>query len=273
MNPTLLGEITSGVDRVRSAIAQASRRTGMDFGYLYKQARIESGLRPDAKARTSSATGLYQFIDQSWLAALKRHGAKHGLQWAADCIAADRRGRLCVTDPGARAAIMNLRNEPEASALMAAETAADNRQHIERATGRTANATDLYMGHFLGPKGAADFLGAMAADPNQRADRVLPAAAASNRPVFYAENGRPRSLAEIYDRFARKMDDDAGPLPAAQPVMMADAAQGSDLPPLPMALARALSADDGAPGPEEMFTKTRPENARLAYLMLASMGA
>src|SRR3546814_8764107 len=61
----------SGVDRVRSAIAQASRRTGMDFGYLYKQARIESGLRPDAKARTSSATGLYQFIDQSWLAALK----------------------------------------------------------------------------------------------------------------------------------------------------------------------------------------------------------
>src|SRR3546814_2244129 len=56
---------------------------------------------------------------------------------------------------------------------------------------------------------------------------------------------------------------------AAQPVMMADAAQGSDLPPLPMALARALSADDGAPGPEEMFTKTRPENARLAYLMLA----
>src|SRR3546814_15853134 len=78
---------------------------------------------------------------------------------------------------------------------------------------------------------------------------------------------RPRSLAEIYDRFARKMDDDAGPLPAAQPVMMADAAQGSDLPPLPMALARALSADDGAPGPEEMFTKTRPENARPAYLM------
>src|SRR3546814_1504813 len=77
MNPTLLGEITSGVDRVRSAIAQASRRTGMDFGYLYKQARIESGLRPDAKARTSSATGLYQFIDQSWLAALKRRSEEH----------------------------------------------------------------------------------------------------------------------------------------------------------------------------------------------------
>src|SRR3546814_15993085 len=100
MNPTLLGEITSGVDRVRSAIAQASRRTGMDFGYLYKQARIESGLRPAAKARTSSATGLYQSIDQSWLAALKRHGAQPGLPWAADCIQAARRGRSCGTGPG-----------------------------------------------------------------------------------------------------------------------------------------------------------------------------
>src|SRR3546814_11380135 len=91
---------------------------------------------------------------------------------------------------------MNLRNEPEASALMAAETAADNRQHIERATGRTANATDLYMGHFLGPKGAADFLCAMAADPNQRADRILPAARSSNPPVISAENGPPRRSAE-----------------------------------------------------------------------------
>src|SRR3546814_8391179 len=78
---------------------------------------------------------------------IERHGAKHGLQWAADCIAADRRGRLCVTDPGARAAIMNLRNEPEASALMAAETAADNRQHIERATGRDRKSTRLNSSH------------------------------------------------------------------------------------------------------------------------------
>src|SRR3546814_8242188 len=109
------------------------------------------------------------------------------------------------------------------------------------------------MGHFLGPKGAADCLGAMAADPNQRADRILPAAAASNRPVFYAENGRPRSLSEIYDRFARKMDDDAGPFPAAQSVMMAEAAQGSDLPPLPMALARALSAHEGARSEEHKY--------------------
>lgn len=273
MNPTLLTEVTNGVDRVRSAIAQASRRTGMDFGYLYKQAKIESGLRPDAKASTSSASGLYQFIDQSWLGALKRHGAKHGLEWAANSISSNGRGRLSVSDPTMRDAIMQLRNQPEASALMAAETAAENRSHIERATGRMANATDLYMGHFLGPQGAADFLSAMTANPGQRADRVMPAAAASNRAVFYAADGTPRSLSEVYERFARKMDDDANPLPAAQPVMMADTSQGNDLPPLPMALARALSGEDASGGPEGMFTQTKPENARLAYLILASMGA
>ncbi len=285
MNPTFSTEVTNsvanGVDRVRSAIAQASRRTGMDFGYLYNQAKVESGLRPDAKARTSSASGLFQFIDQSWLAALKRHGAKHGLGWAANCISAGAGGRLCVTDPGMRASIMGLRNVPEASALMAAETASDNRDVIERATGRVANATDLYMGHFLGPQGAADFLGAMAANPGQRADRIAPAAAASNRPIFYTPDGAPRTLAEVYDRFAAKMGDDAAS-GTAQPVMMADADEGvgegdgeagAGLPPLPMTLARALSGNDVSGGLEGVFAQAKPETARLAYLMLASLGA
>ena len=143
MNPTPLSTIAGGADRVRTAIAEASRRTGVDFDYLYNQAKVESGLRPDAKARTSSATGLYQFIDQSWLGALKRHGAEHGLGWAAGAIKTDARGRLTIADAGLRPAIMNLRNEPEASALMAAETARENQNVIEGATGRTANATDL----------------------------------------------------------------------------------------------------------------------------------
>lgn len=273
MNPTLLNEVTGTVDRVRSAIAQASRRTGMDFDYLYKQASIESGLRPDAKARTSSATGLYQFIDQSWLGALKRHGAKHGLSWAADSISQTGGGRFYISDPASRATIMNMRNQPEASALMAAETASENRQLIERTTGRTATPTDLYMGHFLGPKGAADFLGAMTADPNRRADSVSPAAAASNRGVFYTADGRARTLSEVYDRFAAKMGDDT-PLPQSQPVMMADASNADGgTPPLPLGLARALDGAEEGIGLDDVLKHATPENARMAYLMLASMGA
>jgi hypothetical protein len=267
MNPTPLSNVASGADRVRTAIAEASRRTGVDFDYLYNQAKVESGLRPDAKAKTSSATGLYQFIDQSWLGALKRHGAEHGLSWAANAIKVDVRGRLTVANPGMRSAIMNLRNEPEASALMAAETARENSTAIEGATGRSANATDLYMGHFLGPRGAATFLGAMAADPDQRADRIMPAAAASNRGVFYTASGAPRSLAQVYERFAAKMGDEA-PDQALATVTPAESAE----PPLPMSLALALAGED-APSLDGVLTNTRPEAARLAYMMLASLGA
>lgn len=278
MKPTLTTDVirtaASSVDRVRSAIAQASQRTGVDFGYLYNQAKVESGLRPDAKAQTSSASGLYQFIDQSWLAALKRHGAKHGLGWAADSISSNGRGRLTVSNPAMRATIMNLRHEPEASALMAAETASENRSMVERATGRQANATDLYMAHFLGPQGASEFLSAMQANPDQRADRINPAAAGSNRAVFYAADGSPRTLAEVYERFSRKMGDDAAPLAPSQPVMMADAgAVDGDAMPLPLALARALSGEADEVGLGDVLSRTKPENARLAYLMLASLGA
>ena len=49
-------------NRVQAAIAQASSKTGVDFDYLLGQAKVESGLNPNAKAGTSSASGLYQFV-------------------------------------------------------------------------------------------------------------------------------------------------------------------------------------------------------------------
>ena len=71
---------------VGAAIQQAAARTGVDFSYLLGQAKIESGFNPNARARTSSATGLFQFIDQTWLATVHEHGAEHGLGWAAAAI-------------------------------------------------------------------------------------------------------------------------------------------------------------------------------------------
>ncbi|WP_374543312.1 sigma-70 family RNA polymerase sigma factor [Sphingorhabdus sp.] len=59
---------------------------------MLDQARIESGFRADARAATSSATGLYQFTTQTWLATLKQHGGTHGYGWAAEAIAPAGRG-------------------------------------------------------------------------------------------------------------------------------------------------------------------------------------
>ena len=139
---------------IQSAIAQASQKTGIDFHYLLGQAQLESGLRADARAGTSSASGLYQFIEQSWLGVVKQHGAEHGLGWAADSIKQTNSGRLTVSDPATRRAILALRNDPQTASIMAAEHASDNKTAIEGALGRYATGTDLYMAHFLGLGGA-----------------------------------------------------------------------------------------------------------------------
>src|SRR3712207_2025996 len=87
---------------IGAAIQQAAAQTGVDFGYLLGQARIESGFNPNARARTSSATGLFQFIDQTWLGTVKQHGDKHGLGWAANAIQQGSNGRYFVADPAMR---------------------------------------------------------------------------------------------------------------------------------------------------------------------------
>lgn len=235
--------------RVEAAIGDAARRTGVDFGYLLDQARTESGLNPAARARTSSATGLFQFIDRTWLATIKKHGAKHGLGWAAGAIDWAG-GKLRVADAGVREAILALRADPAAASLMAAEHASDNRARLETRLGRAVGEVDLYLAHFLGAGGATRFLRAMAADGAGAAAAVMPRAAAANRNVFYARDGSPRSLDQVYARFAAKFDG-ATPAPSRSPVMLADRRD-------------RLAGPAPAPG---------PNYARAAYLMLAQLGA
>ena len=63
---------------VEAAIRRASNAVGVDFDFMMKTAQRESAMNPSARARTSSAAGLFQFIEQTWLATVKKHGAQHG---------------------------------------------------------------------------------------------------------------------------------------------------------------------------------------------------
>ena len=192
---------------VLSAVQNASARSGIDFNYLFDVARVESAYNPTAKAATSSARGLFQFTRQTWLATLRKHGADHGMAWAADAIGRDASGRLSVSDPALRQQILDLRDDPAASSSMAAALTADNRDHLESRIGRTAEPVDLYLAHFLGSGGAVEFLSAMNANPDQPGASMMPEAAAANRSVFYAPDGSMRSLADIRERFRVKLED------------------------------------------------------------------
>jgi hypothetical protein len=240
----------SGSDRVVTAIRTAAASTGVDFSYLLGQARIESSLNPNARARTSSATGLYQFIEQTWLGTVKQHGAEHGLGWAANAIRRGQNGRFYVADPQMRRAILDLRRQPEAAAAMAGEFANDNRQYLERRLGRPAEPVDLYLAHFLGAGGAARFLRAHASNPEASAASLLPAAARSNRWVFFNRDGSARSFNEVRQRFAAKLEGGTAPANPARP----------DLPPVRTA---SMNVERVRPS---------PEYARIAYMMLAQLG-
>lgn len=188
---------TQPVNPVVSAIRDGAAKTGAGFDYLLKTAQRESSLEPDAKAKTSSATGLFQFIEQTWLSMVKQEGPKQGLSSYADAIT-ESGGRLTVADPAAREKILDLRKDPQVAAVMAGALTQKNRDQLAGALGRQPQAGELYMAHVLGARGAADLIKTAASDPTRAAAKDFPEAAAANRGIFFDKTGRARSAQEVY---------------------------------------------------------------------------
>src|SRR5437763_1455040 len=116
---TFSATATPGVDpsrvRIAGAIKQAASTSGTSFEYLLTTAKMESDFNPTAGAATSSAHGLYQFIEQTWLATVKEAGGHVGYGQYADAISKTSSGDYVVADPAARRDIMKLRDDPVAS--------------------------------------------------------------------------------------------------------------------------------------------------------------
>ena len=156
--------------QITGAIRQAARSTGISFEYLLTTAQIESNLNPAAQASTSSAKGLYQFIEQTWLGTMKseRAGAR-AMAAMPTPFPARPDGRYEVADPAMRAAIMQLRSDPAASAMMAGAFTRTNAAQLRGAIGRQPTEGELYIAHFLGPDGAGKLIGAAMTQPRANA--------------------------------------------------------------------------------------------------------
>ncbi len=187
---------------VEAAIERASQATGVDFGFLMKTAKRESSFNPNAQAATSSAGGLFQFVDQTWLSTLKQHGSKHGYAKYADLISRGSDGRYRVEGGEARRAVMDLKLDPHASALMAGEMTADHASYLKGRVGRSPTAGELYVAHFLGPQGSARLIEAAESQPRTSAATLFPDAARANKAIFYRE-GRAATVGEVYANLTR----------------------------------------------------------------------
>jgi len=246
-----------GPDAVRAAIRRAADATGVDFSLLVETARRESALNPTARAGTSSATGLFQFIEGTWLDMVRRYGAQHGLGEQARAL---QQG----ADPATRREILALRNDPELSARMAAELARENAQTLQSRLGRAPNAGELYAAHVMGSGGAIRLIeAAQSGAPSAAA--IFPREAAANRGLFYV-NGAPRSAEALLQRL--NLDASAS-MGAAAPQAPHRVDQGADSPPMSPALAQALFAMALLPllrsGEDETEARRDPMQALNAY--------
>jgi hypothetical protein len=189
---------------VAGAIRKAADATGASFEYLLATAKVESNFKPHLAAKTSSATGLFQFIEQTWLGIIKQAGQALGLGRYADAISRTSSGRYQVSDPGLRTEILQLRKDAAANATMAGIFTQRNATDLGRRIGRVPTEGELYIAHFFGSGGASKLINAMGSNPDANAARMFPAAARANRSIFFDRQGQPRSVGGVYAELNRR---------------------------------------------------------------------
>src|SRR3954453_15328336 len=202
-NATAAAGVEPSRVRIAGAIKQAAGSTGTSFEYLLATAKIESNFNPAAGASTSSAQGLFCFIDQTCLGTVKEAGAQLGYGKYADAITKSS-GSYSVKDPAARAAILKLRDDPAAASAMAAVLTQSNSFKLTGKIGRRPTDGELYMAHFMGAGGAAKLISNAEDNPQASGARLFPNAAAANHSIFFDGTGRARSVSEVYSVLTRR---------------------------------------------------------------------
>ena len=200
------GSMAAG-STVTGAIRQASQATGTSFSYLLATAQVESGLNPHAGASTSSARGLFQFVEQTWLGTLKQAGPALGYGPYADAITRTASGHYEVKDPALRSQILKLRNDSDANAVMAGAFTKANATYLAQKLGREPSEGELYIAHFLGAGGAARLISQAASNPNATAATAFGNAAQANPSIFYDRKaGTARTVAQVRDVLTARYD-------------------------------------------------------------------
>lgn len=193
-----------------NALNAAGNRNGVDFDYLLQTAIRESSLDPQARASTSSAVGLFQFLEGTWLQVMKEEGPRLGYQSYASAISRTSEGDYVVADSSTRAQILKLRENPQIAADLAAAFTRSNGDHLRKEFGRMPSAGELYIAHFLGAQGAEKMFRAGLENPDQLAISLFPRQAAANRAIFFNADGEARTIREVYKVLVAKHDFSAG---------------------------------------------------------------
>lgn len=173
------------------AITAGANRT-----YLLKIARRESAMNPWAKANRSSAAGLFQFTENTWLCMLLDAGPRLGINSGFGLIRTEN-GRCRTADDSDRVRLLAMRYDPVLSTKMASAFTSVNDDQFIETFGRRPDDDERYVMHVFGPGSGTRILLLARTTPDLIAASILPAAARANPSIFYDRRGRPRTVAEV----------------------------------------------------------------------------
>lgn len=201
------GSVQGVHPQVASAIdgAVSYARGRVPAGYLAAVANMEYGAYlhgddPDfsKQSLTSSATGLYQFTEATWLSVVRSEG---------DALVPGVSGK---TD----AELLAMRSDPGVSAKAAAALAVRNSEQMEAALSRPVTEFEMYLAHFLGAGKAVQMVRAYETDETQSAPDLFPAEAGANEAVFYEMRGdtvnTPRTVRQVYEALSSRFSTTPG---------------------------------------------------------------
>ena len=219
-------------------IDRAGTKSDVDFDYLVQTAVRESSLDPTAKARTSSAVGLFQFLEQTWFEVMKSDGARLGYGNYASAIKTQPNGTLDIADPKLRTEVLKLREDPSVAADLAAAFTRNNGAYLENKFGRMPSPGELYIAHFLGARGAEKMFNAGLQNADQLAADLFPSQASANPAIFYDGNGKARTIRDVYRVLVAEHESTSGTVSATVPVTSG----ATSTAPLPMSFADLYSS-------------------------------
>jgi len=219
---------------VMDAIKSAAQESGIDPHLLAAVAWRESRFDPDARSKRSSARGLLQFTEGTWLQAIRDYGARHGVGAYAAAVQTQKSGALAVPDASLRSDILQRRSDPVLSAELAAEAMRLQRAAMQDRLGRSVRSADLYLLHVLGPSGSARFLSAVAQHSNASSLKVANPKVLNNAGLL-ARDHRPMTVANTYAAVEAML----GAQHAHSEQVFAETRAGQDAAPHPMEVSQA----------------------------------
>ena len=145
--------------------------------YMARMEFVESSGRPTAKNKKSTATGLHQFTNTTWLEEVARQGKKYTLKD---------------------------RTDPEKSRDIASGVSQRYYELSKKTLGREPNNVEVYMLHKFGPTGGQRVL---SADENTKVDKILsPRQISANKDVLLT-NGKPKTIGEVKELFNERFSN------------------------------------------------------------------